>query len=71
MAVGGSGIDSGGKHEALIGVGYTAGPLCGLVGGFVYEGGLGVIGVTSVVVLGMVGIAVRKAIGYERNTTRP
>ncbi len=61
MAVGGSDIDSGGKHEALIGAGYTIGPLCGLVGGFIYQGGLGVIAVTSVVVLTMVGIAIIKA----------
>ncbi|GMV24262.1 MAG: hypothetical protein AMXMBFR58_02930 [Phycisphaerae bacterium] len=30
MAVGNAQVDAGGKHEALIGVGYTVGPLCGL-----------------------------------------
>lgn len=33
MEVGHSGVDAGGTHEALIGVGYTVGPLCAL-GGF-------------------------------------
>lgn len=54
MAVGGSDIDSGGKHEALIGVGYTVGPLCGLIGGAIYSNALGVIGVTSIIVLTLV-----------------
>lgn len=31
MEVGQAEIDAGGTHEALIGVGYTAGPLCGLL----------------------------------------
>ena len=32
MAVGNSEVDAGGTHEAMIGVGYTLGPLCGLAG---------------------------------------
>ncbi len=32
MAVGNAQVDAGGKHEAVIGLGYTLGPLCGLVG---------------------------------------
>jgi len=66
MAVGGSDVDSGGKHEAFIGCGYTVGPLCGLIGGFVYEGGLGVIGVTSAVVLAMVGVGIVKALKHSK-----
>ncbi len=31
MEVGAAGIDAGGKHEALIGVGYTVGPVTGIV----------------------------------------
>lgn len=31
MEVGEAEVDAGGKHEALIGVGYTTGPLCGLL----------------------------------------
>ena len=58
MAVGNADVDAGGKHEALIGVGYTVGPLCGLFGGMMTDGPAGVIGITSMVVLMMVGIAV-------------
>ncbi len=32
MAVGNAEVDAGGKHEAMIGMGYTLGPLCGLAG---------------------------------------
>jgi MFS family permease len=32
MAVGHAEVDAGGKHEALIGAGYAAGPLAGLLG---------------------------------------
>jgi hypothetical protein len=31
LAVGSTDVDAGGTHEALIGVGYTVGPLCGIV----------------------------------------
>lgn len=30
MSVGNSGVDAGGKHEAIIGIGYAIGPICGL-----------------------------------------
>jgi hypothetical protein len=61
MAVGNADVDAGGKHEALIGVGYMVGPLCGLFGGLLTDGPGGVIGITSVVVLTMVGFAVAGA----------
>lgn len=32
MAVGDAEVEAGGKHEAVIGLGYTLGPLCGLLG---------------------------------------
>lgn len=32
MAVGNAEVDAGGTHEAMIGMGYTLGPLCGLTG---------------------------------------
>ena len=38
MSVGNSEVDAGGKHEAMIGVGYTLGPVCGL-GGIGLSGG--------------------------------
>jgi hypothetical protein len=31
MAVGNAAVDAGGKHEALIGIGYGGGPICGLL----------------------------------------
>lgn len=31
MEVGSSGVDAGGMHETVIGIGYTVGPLCGLL----------------------------------------
>jgi hypothetical protein len=31
MAVGSAEVDAGGKHEAVIGLGYTAGPMLGLM----------------------------------------
>jgi hypothetical protein len=40
MEVGSAQVDAGGAHEALIGVGYTAGPLCGLAAGFAVTQGL-------------------------------
>ncbi|HLO41508.1 MAG TPA: MFS transporter [Phycisphaerales bacterium] len=39
MAVGKAEVDAGGKHEALIGVGYTVGPLCGLVPSYAIDAG--------------------------------
>ena len=36
MEVGASGVDAGGAHEGLIGVGYTLGPLCGLIAGMAF-----------------------------------
>lgn len=38
MAVGNAEVEAGGKHEAMIGVGYTLGPICGL-GGIGLSGG--------------------------------
>lgn len=32
MSVGNAQVDAGGKHEAMIGMGYTLGPLCGIAG---------------------------------------
>jgi len=32
MAIGNAEVEAGGKHEAMIGVGYTLGPICGLSG---------------------------------------
>ncbi len=60
MHVGGGGqasVDEGGKHEALIGAGYTVGPLCGL--GAVGLASAGLIGASMVnpAMLGLVALA--------------
>lgn len=76
MAVGNAEVDSGGKHEAFIGLGYTLGPLCGLVGGQIGKhfniqdsaSGSGVILVTSIVVLTMIAIAIRSAFKNSTST---
>lgn len=39
LAVGSAEVDAGGTHEALIGVGYTLGPLCGLIAVGLERGG--------------------------------
>jgi len=36
-----------------------------LIGGFIYQGGLGVIAVTSAVVLAMVGVAIFKTMKHK------
>tara|TARA_R110000737_G_scaffold2923_13_gene9663 strand:+ start:176520 stop:177806 length:1287 start_codon:yes stop_codon:yes gene_type:complete len=66
MAVGNADVDAGGKHEAFIGVGYTVGPLCGLFGGMLWAGGAGIVAVTSVVVLTMVGVAIVNAMRHPK-----
>ena len=38
MAVGNAEVDASGKHEAVIGMGYTIGPLCGLAGLWISDG---------------------------------
>jgi MFS family permease len=38
MEVAHSEVDAGGAHEALIGVGYMGGPLCGLIAGLLFSG---------------------------------
>lgn len=59
MEVGQSEVDAGGTHEALIGIGYTVGPLCGLAGvGAVSAGMAGTYQhVVVVAVAGVLGLA--------------
>jgi len=65
MEVGQAEVAAGGKHEALIGAGYTVGPVCGLAASVAVEGGvlepdrfeplvLGAVGLISIVLAGMV-----------------
>jgi len=44
LSVGHAEVDAGGKHEALIGAGYTLGPLLGLLAFSVWEGQAGARG---------------------------
>lgn len=61
MEVGSAGVDAGGTHEALIGIGYATGPLCGLAAAGLAAGGvvstdskdLWLLGLVSVVGLGI------------------
>jgi len=75
MEVGSAEVDAGGAHEALIGVGYTAGPLCGLAAGALVTFGLVSESALEPVLLATVGgIAVLVAIATARrvaNQTRP
>lgn len=64
LAVGSTEIDAGGKHEALIGLGYTLGPLCGIMGLGIAGNNpesfrLWVIGITSGIVCLMILLAIR------------
>lgn len=64
MEVGQSEVDAGGKHEALIGVGYTLGPAFGL-GAFVAEGqGILQAGQGEAIVLGSVLLLATATAGY-------
>ena len=59
MAVGSGGVEEGGKHEAVIGLGYLGGPLLALTGIWLGTGPLPVLGV---VVLGGLWAAARRAV---------
>jgi hypothetical protein len=64
MEVGSSGVDAGGAHESLIGLGYTVGPLCGLCG--IGAAGIGLVGSESAtfVMLGVVSLLALAAGGF-------
>jgi MFS family permease len=60
MHVGGGGqnsVDEGGKHEALIGAGYTVGPLCGLGAVGLASAGMIGVGLVNPAMLGLVALA--------------
>jgi MFS family permease len=62
MEVGDEGVDSGGTHEALIGLGYTAGPLCGLIPTLLVEYGAISAARFQSVVIGVVALMVMLAV---------
>jgi hypothetical protein len=67
MEVGSAEVEAGGAHEALIGVGYTAGPLCGLAAGaLVSFGFIPEYRLEPVLLAGVGGIAVLVAIATAR-----
>ncbi len=74
MEVGSSGVDAGGTHEALIGIGYSAGPVCGLAGlgavgcGLVGDRGASMVtvGVVAALALAAGGIALFRAARVTR-----
>ncbi|MDP1660497.1 MAG: hypothetical protein Q8L55_01160 [Phycisphaerales bacterium] len=55
MEVGAAAVDEGGKHEALIGMGYTIGPLCGI--GAAAAVSIGVVAQPSTALLSLVALA--------------
>jgi hypothetical protein len=54
MEVGSAGVDAGGRHEALIGVGYTVGPMTGLAAGAAVSAGLVAASSLNVLTIGLV-----------------
>lgn len=82
MEVGSDGVDAGGMHETLIGMGYSVGPLCGLLGlGAVAAGVAGtspqssgdaatliMLGVVAFISVGVGGLAIWRA---RRTNSKP
>lgn len=56
-------VEAGSRHEALIGVGYTGGPACGLVAVFATHAGVVGAGGADALMLGMVGVIALGAAG--------
>ena len=56
MEVGGAEVDAGGTHEMLIGVGYTVGPLCGLIGVWTSQRASGGIEAAEHIMLGLISL---------------
>jgi len=69
MEVGQAEVEAGGKHEALIGLGYTGGPACGLLAGAAVQSGLiatdsfepAVLMIVGAVALGAGGVAANRS----------
>lgn len=74
MEVGSAAVDAGGKHEALIGLGYTAGPLAGLAAGGLIAGGVlgesrlpaGTLAVVVIACVPVIGFIARRAAARDR-----
>ena len=71
LEVGNAEVDAGGKHEALIGLGYTVGPLCGLLPALaVHQGWLATQREQFVVLGGVAAIAVGVSAAVIRKVRR-
>lgn len=73
MEVGGSRVDDGGWHEAIIGLGYAGGPACGLFGFMVIPAAFGSPDMAVVVIVGLiatflVAAAIRTMLGEPRRS---
>ncbi len=71
MEVGGSRVDDGGWHEAIIGLGYAGGPACGLLGFLIVPATNGdahtaVVLSVGIIVAVLVGAAFRASVGKPR-----
>jgi len=76
MEVGSAGVDAGGKHEALIGCGYTAGPILGLTASAAAAqgvlGGIPQTVATLLLILSLIGvIAAVAALRWKRSGRMP
>lgn len=58
LEVGQAEVDAGGKHEALIGAGYTLGPMCGMLASYAVQQGIIPESRFNAAVLGGVGVVV-------------
>lgn len=70
MEVGSAGVDAGGKHEALIGVGYSVGPLLGTAAGGAIRAGVAPEGAKPVMILGLIALATALCGGQILRWTR-
>lgn len=63
MEVGAAEVEAGGMHEAMIGVGYTLGPVCGLIPAGLVSAGSITPAIANPLMLGLVGGSVAGAVG--------
>lgn len=63
MEVGSAEVEAGGMHEAMIGVGYTLGPVCGLIPAALASAGAIAQSTANPLMLGLVGASVAGSVG--------
>lgn len=75
LALGNAEVEAGGTHEALIGVGYTIGPMCGYGAALAVQAGIldngrfdeAMLGVVAMISLGVCGLAGSRGLSRHRN----